>query len=414
MKIVITQKISFSSSRDLKDSDKRPFVEVAEKLRVTHKMEHPDYKYQPRRKKSKNPVASTSKRSSHKDVANDSGDSHMSGDCRVVAPTTTRKAKRKPKSKEPPADFSMLDELQTSNLNHVDSPYVTGYDYSPYQQMMKGCGMQQQQGGYQNPLLDSQIQNSPCSPTSSNASLHSLGEGRPPTPPATPQYGALNAYNVQISPSCGRNPSPAVYSTAAAHSAQPLPKDPLHSRLSNSNSPLDYQQQLQSHAKPDQHYFQSYSSTQKYSQYQYQATASSIYPQSVTLFNQQPSQYGYNADMKDRTAVNETYMDLEAAVPIRKIPNPNYNPYPKLDETFIHDLPPILDEIGRPTDGYRGQPMTTPVTATMTMAPGLMGHSNINNTSFLPIASEATSDNNGGGYYTDGFHHGNWASYSNS
>lgn len=41
----------FSLYRNLKDSDKQPFMDVAEKLRKTHKQEHPDYKYQPRRKK---------------------------------------------------------------------------------------------------------------------------------------------------------------------------------------------------------------------------------------------------------------------------------------------------------------------------------------------------------------------------
>ena len=37
--------------RVLSDDDKRPFVKQAERLRELHKQEHPDYKYQPRRRK---------------------------------------------------------------------------------------------------------------------------------------------------------------------------------------------------------------------------------------------------------------------------------------------------------------------------------------------------------------------------
>ena len=40
-----------SICRLLSENDKKPFIEEADRLRVIHKRTHPDYKYQPRRKK---------------------------------------------------------------------------------------------------------------------------------------------------------------------------------------------------------------------------------------------------------------------------------------------------------------------------------------------------------------------------
>ena len=55
IKIKVYSCLILNNFRQLSDADKKPFVDEAERLRIKHKKDYPDYKYQPRRRKTSKP-----------------------------------------------------------------------------------------------------------------------------------------------------------------------------------------------------------------------------------------------------------------------------------------------------------------------------------------------------------------------
>ncbi|XP_070073743.1 transcription factor Sox-10 isoform X2 [Drosophila takahashii] len=185
--------------KNLKDSDKKPFMEFAEKLRMTHKQEHPDYKYQPRRKK-----------------ARIMPNQQMGGEGGSPGPEMTLSAQQgnsgKPRSsnsngqrrgggKSNAAGLTNC-PLTISNTNMNSSGSSSSADVFSNEAFMKSLNSACAASLMEQGLIEAGL-DSPCSTASSMSSL---------TPPSTPYSGASSSGGAKssaaaVAPAAGNNSS---------------------------------------------------------------------------------------------------------------------------------------------------------------------------------------------------------------
>ncbi|XP_058446246.1 transcription factor Sox-10 [Malaya genurostris] len=210
--------------KNLAAEDKLPFIEQAEKLRMTHKSQHPDYKYQPRRKKSKKfgkhgkhccdddceessspppPPKPRTKKSSSTTVNKTKGtnslkaqsSSSLNIEYEFMNQQTVVKVGQPSDMLTPSSSTSSIEQYPVYTLSRDSSAKLGNSELVNRYYNVMSCDIE-----------------SPCSPQSPGAtSIHSSTEGQPLTPPTTPYTGLTNVKSFSPHSRISSNDSPVNY-----------------------------------------------------------------------------------------------------------------------------------------------------------------------------------------------------------
>ncbi|XP_055636002.1 transcription factor SOX-4 isoform X2 [Toxorhynchites rutilus septentrionalis] len=211
--------------KNLAAEDKLPFIEQAEKLRMTHKSQHPDYKYQPRRKKSKK----FGKHGKHccDEECEESSSPPPPPKPRTKKATgvTTSKTKLVQQAKALAAsnmntnyEYQLNDQSVTKVGHTTDlltpSSSTSSIEHYPGYSVSRQSSAKIPNGELINRyygVVSCELE-SPCSPQSpGGASIHSSTEGQPLTPPTTPYTGLANLKSFSPHSRLSSNDSPVGY-----------------------------------------------------------------------------------------------------------------------------------------------------------------------------------------------------------